>query len=87
MTTKEIQNVVSGFVFDDFDMYFSGMLDNVVVKDCGDELICNDEEATEIIADFLDSLGLVTCTGYYDPEEDTRNNEVDDRTGWWYITY
>lgn len=24
-------------------------------------------------------------TGYYDPEEDERNHEVDRHTGWWYI--
>ena len=24
-------------------------------------------------------------TGYYDPEEDERNNEVDRYTGWWYV--
>ena len=25
-------------------------------------------------------------TGYYDPEEDKRNNEVDKFTGWYYVT-
>lgn len=24
-------------------------------------------------------------TGYYDPEEDKRNNEIDKFTGWYYV--
>lgn len=30
-------------------------------------------------------VDFVTVTGYYDPEEDKRNNEVDDHTGNYYL--
>lgn len=38
-----------------------------------------EELADETKVDFL------TVTGYYDPEEDKRNNEVDDHTGMYYL--
>lgn len=30
-------------------------------------------------------IDFLTVTGYYDPEEDKRNNEVDDHTGMYYL--
>lgn len=43
------------------------------------------EKANEL-ADFLDeTFGAVAVTGFYDPEEDERNNAVDMCTGYWYI--
>lgn len=51
-----------------------------------DEILCDDEDAAEIIADFLENLGFDEVnTGYYDPEEDKRSNEVDKFTGWYYV--
>ena len=55
----------------------------------GDEILCENEQLTEDIADFLDALygGVQTVnTGFYDPVEDERNGETDQRTGWYYVT-
>lgn len=54
----------------------------------GSEILCENEQLAESIADFLDALyGEQTVnTGYYDPEEDARNNETDRSTGWYYVT-
>lgn len=54
----------------------------------GDDILCETEELAEHIADFLDAIyGEQTVnTGYYDPEEDAKNNEVTDSTGWYYVT-
>lgn len=52
-----------------------------------DEILCNHENVAEIIGDFLEHMGFDEVnTGYYDPEEDKRNNEIDKFTGWYYIT-
>lgn len=52
------------------------------------EILCRDEKTAEAIADLFDAMyGEPTVnTGYYDPEEDKRNGEVDDRTGYYYVT-
>lgn len=51
-----------------------------------DEILCDDEDAIEIIADFLENMGFDEVnTGYYDPEQDKRSNEVDKFTGWYYV--
>lgn len=51
-----------------------------------DEILCDDEDVVENIADFLEYLGFEEVnTGYYDPEEDKRNNEIDKFTGWYYV--
>ena len=54
----------------------------------GEEVLCETEQLAENIADFFDALyGAQTVnTGYYDPEEDKRNNEVDRHTGFYYVT-
>lgn len=58
----------------------------------GDEVLCKTEHDAEVIATWFELLyasqgeNVVVKTGYYDPEEDKRNNEVDVRTGWWYVT-
>lgn len=55
--------------------------------DAGDEILTDTEEQADKIADLLEALGFdYANTGYYDPEEDERNNEVDDRTGKWYVS-
>ena len=52
----------------------------------GDEILCNSEEKAEAIADFAESIMCdYVSIGYYDPIDDMRNNEVDFRTGLWYI--
>lgn len=57
----------------------------------GDEILCKTESAADAIADLIESLyrsddeEVMVNTGYYDPEEDERNGEVDRFTGWWYV--
>ena len=52
-----------------------------------DEILCDYEDVAEIIGDFLEAMGFGDVnTGYYNPEEDKRNNEVDKFTGWYYVT-
>lgn len=56
-----------------------------------DEILVKTESAANAIADMMESLyriqgdEVLVNTGYYDPDEDKRNNEVDRFTGWWYI--
>lgn len=54
----------------------------------GDEILCETEQTAETIADLFDAIyGCPTVnTGYYDPEEDARNGETDQRTGYYYVT-
>lgn len=52
----------------------------------GEEILCKTEAAAEHLANFLEDIGFdIVHTGYYDPEEDRRNNEVNDHTGWYYV--
>ena len=54
----------------------------------GSELLCKTKTQAEGIADFLEDLGFeYVRSGYYDLEEDKRNNEVDHRTGWYYVDW
>ena len=58
---------------------------------CGDEILCKTESAADALADMLECLyisqgeEILVNTGYYDPEEDARNGELDRYTGWWYV--
>lgn len=54
----------------------------------GTEILSAVEEEVEALANLFDQLyGEGTCnTGYYDPEEDKRNNEVDAYTGLYYVS-
>ncbi len=54
----------------------------------GDKILCETEQLAEDIADFIDALygTPVANTGYYAPEEDARNGETDQQTGWYYVT-
>lgn len=57
----------------------------------GSEILVHTESAAEALADIIEYVSKangieVLChTGYYDPEEDKRNNEEDRYTGWWYV--
>lgn len=48
----------------------------------GDEILCEKEQIAETLADLFDAIyGEPTVnTGYYDPDEDERNGETDERT-------
>ena len=54
-----------------------------------DEILCRTEELADMIANILDRISgdPIAHTGYYDPEEDKKDNCVDDRTGWWYVDF
>ena len=58
----------------------------------GYEILCKSEEVAETISDLLTQLyrsqneEVTPVTGYYDPEEDKRNDEEDYCTGWYYVT-
>ena len=58
----------------------------------GEEILCPTQADCDILADFLQDLlcgnsTITVHTGYYDPEEDRRNNEQDDNTGFYYINF
>lgn len=49
-------------------------------------ILANSAEKANEMADYLDeTFGAVSVTGYYDPEEDERNGDVDMMTGYWYV--
>ena len=54
-----------------------------------DEILCRQEDQAEMFANILDSISgeHMAHTGYYDPEEDEKDDCVDGRTGWYYVTY
>lgn len=69
--------------------YFDG--DGKVWAD-GNRIFCETEDIADAIDDVLSALyymtqgeKVATDIGYYDPEVDKRNNEVDRYTGWWYV--
>jgi hypothetical protein len=51
-----------------------------------EEILSKDEVAINYVADLLDTIGYDAVTGYYDPEEDERNGEVDEYTGYYYVS-
>ena len=56
-------------------------------RDCT-EILSTNESEIEVLANLFDQLygeGTVN-TGYYDPEDDERNNEVDIYTGLYYVS-
>lgn len=52
----------------------------------GEEVLTKSEELAERLAKIIDIFGL-SRTGYYDPEEDERNGETNDHTGYWCVTW
>lgn len=44
------------------------------------EILCDTEERAEMLAEFLESLGINTCNGYYDQEDG-----LDEREGWYWV--
>lgn len=57
----------------------------------GYEILCKTEDGADTLADMFETLyasqgeEIMVNTGYYDPVEDERNNELDRYTGWWYV--
>lgn len=56
-----------------------------------DEILVKTESAANTIIDLIEALyrtqgeDIFVNTGFYNPEEDKRNNEEDRYTGWWYV--
>lgn len=65
--------------------------EGIIWSDGGTEILVKTESAANRIADLIEALyrtqeeDILVNTGYYDPEEDKRNNEEDRYTGWWYV--
>lgn len=54
---------------------------------CDYEIITPDQQTADVIADFLEAIGVnAPTTGFYDPEEDRKNNEVNILTGYGYVS-
>ena len=92
MTNLEIRNVVMDYVKKYADHQYDRICDNkmpdgTIVRRDDYEILCNNEESANLIADFLDALGFCTNTGWYDPEEDAKEGINDEYTGWWYVVY
>jgi len=55
----------------------------------GDEILCKNQDTIQVIAFLfeyiLDGSTLKARTGYHDPNEDAKNNEIDDCTGYHYV--
>ncbi len=55
------------------------------------EILCKSESAADALADMFECLykaqdeEVLINTGFYDPEDDARNGELDRYTGWWYV--
>ena len=55
-------------------------------------ILCKDEKTAETIANVLElmykkeEIDVVIVTGYYNPIDDARNDEVDMYTGWYYVS-
>lgn len=62
--------------------------DNPRMWSNGCDIMCETEVIANVIADFLKSIGVTdnATTGYFDPVEDERNNEVNECTGFYYVT-
>lgn len=65
--------------------------DGCIWSDGYEEILCKTEAAADAVADLIQQLyasqgeDVTVVTGYYDPEEDKRNNEEDEYTGWWCV--
>ena len=62
--------------------------DEFCTNDDGTEILCINEPEIDVIANLFDQLygESTVTTGYYDPEDDDRNNERDEYTGLYYVS-
>lgn len=53
-----------------------------------EDILCETEIAANVVAKFLENIGVSdsVCTGYYDPKENKRMNEITKSTGFYYVT-
>ena len=67
-------------------MAYGDDVDNHGFWSDGDQILCPTKIHADVVADFLEALGFgYLNSGYYDPAEDERNDEVDEYTGYWYV--
>jgi hypothetical protein len=65
--------------------------DGIIWSDYDAEILVKTESAANTIANLIELFykmqgeEVLINTGYYDPEEDKRNNDEDRYTGWWYV--
>ena len=58
----------------------------------GEQIYCKDEAAAETVAELIECLYMMdgkclqTHTVYYDPAEDQCNGEIDEYSGWYYVS-
>lgn len=54
----------------------------------GEKILSRSEDTITVIADLFDRIAnnAVSCTGYYNPDEDRRDGCMDDHTGYYYVT-
>lgn len=57
------------------------------IRSDGEQLLTETEELANALADLIDLVDdCQTITGYYDPEEDAKSGEVDEYTGYYYVS-
>lgn len=52
----------------------------------GDMILCRTKEMFDSFVNVLACMDIGFVTGYYDPEEDERDDCVNEYTGCWYIS-
>ena len=82
----ELVETISGLLPADFDEW--GL---IRFWKSGDDILCRTEAECNAIADFIEDVfrgagfPIRVATGYYDPAQDERNGEVDEKTGFYYV--
>lgn len=57
------------------------------IRSDGEQLLTETEELANALADLIDLVDdCQTTTGHYDPEEDAKSGEVDEYTGYYYVS-
>lgn len=81
------RNKPSSDIFCEFSelCWFGDLRNKNILWSNGNLFLAPSAEIADEVANWLDELGFDACTGYYDPEEDRRNDCVDECTGFYYI--
>lgn len=75
-----------GITFNDILESLPSVPDGHAIWSNGSIILCRSEDAANAVADLIDALHIgEATTGFYDPEEDERNGEVDACTGFYYV--
>lgn len=79
--------ILWNFIYEKLSGGYKSQFTGVEMWSDGSEILVNNENAAEYIADFLEALGYEAHTGYYDPKQDERDGCVDEHTGYYYINF